>query len=198
MYTKNLHRWLLPFLQRCEEHNPGSSHALLREYLVTMAIEDLSLCLKVFEASKANVSMPKDSAVLKNLAVQKIQITKICMNLSLHFQVYMYLFPKYLRLSLIPGMPPSPSYCLQMIVFVKAKFARTYFTFQHTNAFTSKIIMICWFPPLFTAPCSHHQRGHRTAVSIPWVHLCLPEVANLMCILVVQTYFDIVYWWFEY
>jgi hypothetical protein len=56
MYSKNLHRWLVPFLQRVDEKAPKSSKILLQEYLVSMAKEDLALPLKVFEASKANVS----------------------------------------------------------------------------------------------------------------------------------------------
>lgn len=56
MYAKNLHRWLIPFFQRCDTHTPGSSRQLLRDYLVALAADDLTLCVKVFEASKANVS----------------------------------------------------------------------------------------------------------------------------------------------
>ena len=57
MFVKNLRRWLVPFLQRCEKQKPGCFNELICEYLVTMAKDDLSRCLKVFESSKANVSI---------------------------------------------------------------------------------------------------------------------------------------------
>lgn len=56
MYVKNLHRWLIPFLQQCERRNTGSYDTLLRDYVVTQAKSDLTLCFKLFEASKVNVS----------------------------------------------------------------------------------------------------------------------------------------------
>ena len=56
MYVKNVRRWLVPFLQRREERKAGSYDALLGEYLVTMARTDLTLCVKIFEASKSHVS----------------------------------------------------------------------------------------------------------------------------------------------
>ena len=56
MYVKNVHRWLVPFLQRCDKSEPGSFLDLLRRYLVSMASTDLTLVLKMFETSKADVS----------------------------------------------------------------------------------------------------------------------------------------------
>ncbi|ELT90143.1 hypothetical protein CAPTEDRAFT_162693 [Capitella teleta] len=78
MYTKNLHRWLLPFLQRVDEREANASHTLLREYLISMATDDLSLCLKVFEASKANLRYPIiiDEAELMSLALECIYASK--------------------------------------------------------------------------------------------------------------------------
>jgi hypothetical protein len=56
MYLKNVRNWLVPFLKKCEKHSPGSYYSLLKEYLVNMAQTDLTLCLQIFKASKANVS----------------------------------------------------------------------------------------------------------------------------------------------
>jgi hypothetical protein len=57
MYLKNVRNWLVPFLKKCEKHSPGSCYSLLKEYLVKMAETDLTLCLHIFKASKANVSL---------------------------------------------------------------------------------------------------------------------------------------------
>lgn len=53
---KNTYQWMMPFLHRCENQAPESSSALLREYLVTLAKEDLVLPLKIFQHSKPDVS----------------------------------------------------------------------------------------------------------------------------------------------
>jgi len=57
MYIKNVKRWLLPFLQRCNHTNDGCSDRLMVKYLISMAKIDLGLCLKIFRASKADVSV---------------------------------------------------------------------------------------------------------------------------------------------
>lgn len=57
MYTKCLHKWLVPFLQQCEQRNPGTFTTLLRDYIVTKAKTDLALPTKIFEASKGTVSV---------------------------------------------------------------------------------------------------------------------------------------------
>ncbi|XP_062857972.1 NBAS subunit of NRZ tethering complex [Trichomycterus rosablanca] len=51
-YVKNVIQWMVPFLHRCENQKEGTSAALLREYLVFLAKEDLTLLLKVFQHSK--------------------------------------------------------------------------------------------------------------------------------------------------
>ncbi|KAG5846526.1 hypothetical protein ANANG_G00115930 [Anguilla anguilla] len=51
-YVKNAYQWMVPFLHRCESQDAGSADALLREYLVTLAKEDLTLPLKIFQHSK--------------------------------------------------------------------------------------------------------------------------------------------------
>ncbi|XP_053317315.1 NBAS subunit of NRZ tethering complex [Spea bombifrons] len=51
-YMKNAYQWMVPFLHRCEAQAPGSANALLKEYLVTLAKDDLKFPLKVFQHSK--------------------------------------------------------------------------------------------------------------------------------------------------
>ncbi|KAK2171518.1 hypothetical protein NP493_1055g01018 [Ridgeia piscesae] len=58
MYIKNVKRWLLPFLQRCNHTNDGCSDRLMVKYLISMAKIDLGLCLKIFRASKADQPDP--------------------------------------------------------------------------------------------------------------------------------------------
>ncbi|MGH0150881.1 UNVERIFIED_CONTAM: hypothetical protein FKN15_036299, partial [Acipenser sinensis] len=52
MYVKNAYQWMVPFLHRCESQKPGSANILLKEYLVTLAKEDLKYPLKIFQHSK--------------------------------------------------------------------------------------------------------------------------------------------------
>ncbi|GAA6076719.1 NBAS subunit of NRZ tethering complex isoform X1 [Tachysurus ichikawai] len=51
-YVKNTIQWMVPFLHRCESQKEGSAAGLLREYLVSLAKEDLTLPLKIFQHSK--------------------------------------------------------------------------------------------------------------------------------------------------
>ncbi|XP_041277115.1 neuroblastoma-amplified sequence [Onychostruthus taczanowskii] len=51
-YVKNVYQWMIPFLHRCENQSPGLANALFKEYLVTLAMEDLTLPLKIFQNSK--------------------------------------------------------------------------------------------------------------------------------------------------
>uniref|UniRef100_A0A8B9GME1 NBAS subunit of NRZ tethering complex n=1 Tax=Astyanax mexicanus TaxID=7994 RepID=A0A8B9GME1_ASTMX len=51
-YVKNVLQWMVPFLHRCEGQKGGTATALLRDYLVSLAREDLSLPLKIFQHSK--------------------------------------------------------------------------------------------------------------------------------------------------
>ncbi|XP_028652676.1 NBAS subunit of NRZ tethering complex [Erpetoichthys calabaricus] len=53
-YVKNAYQWMVPFLHRCEGLQHGSASVLLREYLVTLAKEDLKFPLKIFQNSKPN------------------------------------------------------------------------------------------------------------------------------------------------
>uniref|UniRef100_A0A8C3LHL0 Neuroblastoma-amplified sequence N-terminal domain-containing protein n=1 Tax=Chrysolophus pictus TaxID=9089 RepID=A0A8C3LHL0_CHRPC len=51
-YVKNVYQWMIPFLHRCENQTPGLANSLFKEYLVTLAKEDLTLPLKIFQNSK--------------------------------------------------------------------------------------------------------------------------------------------------
>uniref|UniRef100_A0A663MSE3 NBAS subunit of NRZ tethering complex n=1 Tax=Athene cunicularia TaxID=194338 RepID=A0A663MSE3_ATHCN len=48
----NVYQWMIPFLHRCENQSPGLANSLFKEYLVTLAKEDLTLPLKIFQNSK--------------------------------------------------------------------------------------------------------------------------------------------------
>ncbi|BFY98427.1 hypothetical protein BsWGS_01467 [Bradybaena similaris] len=58
MYAKNIRRWMVPFLQRCEQRQPMAYSRLLRDFILTKSRNDLTLVLKIFEASKPNVPSP--------------------------------------------------------------------------------------------------------------------------------------------
>ncbi|KAJ6653763.1 hypothetical protein lerEdw1_008735 [Lerista edwardsae] len=51
-YVKDAYQWMVPFLHRCENQTPGVANELLKEYLVTLAKEDLKFPLKIIEHSK--------------------------------------------------------------------------------------------------------------------------------------------------
>ncbi|XP_068793258.1 NBAS subunit of NRZ tethering complex isoform X1 [Struthio camelus] len=51
-YVKNVYQWMIPFLHRCENRSPGLANSLFKEYLVTLAKEELTLPLKIFQNSK--------------------------------------------------------------------------------------------------------------------------------------------------
>ncbi|XP_047429612.1 NBAS subunit of NRZ tethering complex [Mugil cephalus] len=51
-YVKDAFQWMVPFLHRCEGQEVGAAKSLLRDYLVTVAKQDLSLPLIIFQHSK--------------------------------------------------------------------------------------------------------------------------------------------------
>lgn len=65
MYVKNLRRWAVPFLSRCEQKDEGAYDRLLRDYILTKSRDDLSLVLKVFQASSANVIIIDSSKIIR-------------------------------------------------------------------------------------------------------------------------------------
>ncbi|CAH1796434.1 unnamed protein product [Owenia fusiformis] len=58
MYLKNIQRWMVPFLKRCDKQTPGDYNTILKQFLLDMAIEDLEHCSKVFECSKPDYPNP--------------------------------------------------------------------------------------------------------------------------------------------
>ncbi|XP_051501521.1 NBAS subunit of NRZ tethering complex-like isoform X3 [Myxocyprinus asiaticus] len=73
-YVRNSFQWMLPFLHRYERQRGGSASSLLREYLVTLAKDDLTLPLKIFQHSKPDCH-PKiigDSDQLMSVALECI------------------------------------------------------------------------------------------------------------------------------
>ncbi|KAM5316025.1 NBAS subunit of NRZ tethering complex isoform 2-T2 [Glossophaga mutica] len=54
-YVTSAYQWMVPFLHRCEKQTPGLASELLKEYLVTLAKENLKLPLKIFQHSKPDL-----------------------------------------------------------------------------------------------------------------------------------------------
>ncbi|XP_072498758.1 NBAS subunit of NRZ tethering complex [Notamacropus eugenii] len=54
-YVTNAYQWMIPLLHRWEKQSPGAASQLLREYLVTLAMGDLRLPLKIFQHSKPDL-----------------------------------------------------------------------------------------------------------------------------------------------
>ncbi|GFR67776.1 neuroblastoma-amplified sequence-like, partial [Elysia marginata] len=74
MYAKNLRRWVMPFLQRCEQGQPGAYDQLLRDFVLTKARDDLTDVLKIFQISKTTVTSPmiRTSTELMSLALDAL------------------------------------------------------------------------------------------------------------------------------
>eukprot|EP00057_Strongylocentrotus_purpuratus_P023613 XP_011678087.1 PREDICTED: neuroblastoma-amplified sequence [Strongylocentrotus purpuratus] len=51
-YVKDMKRWVIPFLQRCEEDSPGTRVTLTEEFMLSLAKEDLCKCQLILENSK--------------------------------------------------------------------------------------------------------------------------------------------------
>ncbi|XP_028253229.1 NBAS subunit of NRZ tethering complex [Parambassis ranga] len=51
-YVKDAFQWMVPFMHRCEGQKEGAAEFLLREYLVSLATQDLTLPLIIFQHSK--------------------------------------------------------------------------------------------------------------------------------------------------
>ncbi|GFN79688.1 neuroblastoma-amplified sequence-like [Plakobranchus ocellatus] len=74
MYTKNLRRWVIPFLQKCEQGQAGAYDRLLRDFVLTKARHDLTDVLKIFQISKTTLSSPliRTSTELMSLALDAL------------------------------------------------------------------------------------------------------------------------------
>lgn len=57
-YVKDATQWMVPFLHRCEGQKEGAAKSLLREYLVSLAEQDLTLPFIIFQHSKPDASIP--------------------------------------------------------------------------------------------------------------------------------------------
>ncbi|XP_056284464.1 NBAS subunit of NRZ tethering complex isoform X2 [Pseudoliparis swirei] len=51
-YVKDAFQWMVPFLHRCEGQEEGAARSLLRDYLVSLAQQDLTMPLIIFQHSK--------------------------------------------------------------------------------------------------------------------------------------------------
>uniref|UniRef100_A0A8C6U4N8 NBAS subunit of NRZ tethering complex n=1 Tax=Neogobius melanostomus TaxID=47308 RepID=A0A8C6U4N8_9GOBI len=51
-YVKDCFQWMVPFLHRCESQTEGASKSLLREYLVSLSLHNLTLPLIIFQHSR--------------------------------------------------------------------------------------------------------------------------------------------------
>ncbi|XP_039190737.1 neuroblastoma-amplified sequence isoform X2 [Crotalus tigris] len=88
-YVKNAYQWMVPFLHRCENESPGIANELLREYLVTLAKEDLTFPLKIFEHSKPlnQQKIISDQLLLMMTALECIYSCKRDDQLSLCYDI---------------------------------------------------------------------------------------------------------------
>ena len=105
MYEENVHNWMIPFLERCEDEKPGSFTRLINDYLVTMAKTDLTLCLKIFQLSRADVSY--DSS-----------IRSVIPSLNYYKRVVFYL---YIRCTLFSHKNNVPEKCLHIFETLENK-----------------------------------------------------------------------------
>uniref|UniRef100_A0A8D2IZ58 NBAS subunit of NRZ tethering complex n=1 Tax=Varanus komodoensis TaxID=61221 RepID=A0A8D2IZ58_VARKO len=88
-YVKNAYQWMVPFLHRCEKESPGIANKLLKEYLVTLAKEDLTFPLKIFEHSKPSCQQKiiSDQDLLMMIALECIYSCKRDNQLSLCYDI---------------------------------------------------------------------------------------------------------------
>ncbi|XP_061478724.1 NBAS subunit of NRZ tethering complex isoform X2 [Rhineura floridana] len=88
-YVKNAYQWMVPFLHRCENECPGIANELLKEYLVTLAKEDLKFPLKIFEHSKpaCQQKIISDQDLLMMIALECIYSCKRDDQLSLCYDI---------------------------------------------------------------------------------------------------------------
>uniref|UniRef100_A0A803TSU4 NBAS subunit of NRZ tethering complex n=1 Tax=Anolis carolinensis TaxID=28377 RepID=A0A803TSU4_ANOCA len=88
-YVKNAYQWMVPFLHRCENESPGIANELLKEYLVTLAKEDLTFPLKIFQHSKpaCQQKIISDQDLLMVIALECIYSCKRDDQLSLCYDI---------------------------------------------------------------------------------------------------------------
>uniref|UniRef100_A0A671NN77 Neuroblastoma-amplified sequence N-terminal domain-containing protein n=1 Tax=Sinocyclocheilus anshuiensis TaxID=1608454 RepID=A0A671NN77_9TELE len=93
-YVRNSFQWMVPFLHRCEGQRVGSASALLREYLVTLAKDDLTLPLKMFQHSKPDVIIG-DSDQLMSVALECIYSCERDDQLALCYDILEFFHSKF-------------------------------------------------------------------------------------------------------
>nr|DBA25758.1 TPA: hypothetical protein GDO54_010108 [Pyxicephalus adspersus] len=88
-YVKNAYQWMVPFLHRCETQTPGSANLLLKEYIVTLAKDDLKFPLKIFQNSKPDwqQKLIPDQDQLMVIALESIYICERDNQLSLCYDI---------------------------------------------------------------------------------------------------------------
>ncbi|KAJ8029007.1 Neuroblastoma-amplified sequence [Holothuria leucospilota] len=79
LYVKNVKRWILPFLKRCEAKTPGVQDELLHAYILSTAKDDLSYCLRIFENCKEGVPNPilTDRQEIVSLALECVYTCEV-------------------------------------------------------------------------------------------------------------------------
>nr|XP_048701495.1 NBAS subunit of NRZ tethering complex isoform X1 [Caretta caretta] len=88
-YVKNVYQWMVPFLHRCENQYPGLANTLFREYLVSLAKEDLKFPLKIFQNSKPDCQQKiiPDQDQLMSMALECIYSCERDDQLSLCYDI---------------------------------------------------------------------------------------------------------------
>ncbi|KAM8832299.1 NBAS subunit of NRZ tethering complex isoform 1-T1 [Spinachia spinachia] len=88
-YVKDATQWMVPFLHRCEGQKAGAAKSLLREYLVSLAEQDLTLPLIIFQHSKPDCQQKiiSDPDELMSVALQCIYSCERDDQLSLCYDI---------------------------------------------------------------------------------------------------------------
>ncbi|XP_069829255.1 NBAS subunit of NRZ tethering complex isoform X2 [Dendropsophus ebraccatus] len=88
-YVKNAYQWMVPFLHRCEAQTPGAANTLLKDYIVTLAKDDLKFPLKIFQHSKPDCQQKliPDQDQLMIIALESIYTCERDDQLSLCYDI---------------------------------------------------------------------------------------------------------------
>ncbi|XP_025077701.1 neuroblastoma-amplified sequence-like [Pomacea canaliculata] len=102
MYAKNIRRWVVPVLERCEQRERGAYRRLLREFLLTRSRTDLVIPLQIFQTSKTGVANPviKSPHDLMEFALDVIYTTERDDQLEVAVEIFKCLPQKGLQLEM--------------------------------------------------------------------------------------------------